>query len=372
MTEYRAARPDEREEIIDLANLCFKFDLEALIPKVYGENLTPTTFHKVAVDERGRVRAQVAVLPETMSVCGNPLRIGYFGIVSVHPRDRGEGYMKALMAMWLKETRETCDMVALFGQRQRYEYFGFTQGGERLKYTVDIANVRHALKDEVVKGLAFRPFFSIEGAAVFAQTINTARMSYVHRDIQLMPAILNGMNLHTVGVLDEGKLLGYLTVNKGGDEISELALGNADDAKRVIKAYMENISVDRISVYTPSYEILLNSTISSFAEDCIAEASDMYNIIDYANVLRAFLTLKHKTTGLMPGEFSAVLDGQPVTARVSAEGVTVERSAKTGAVVMDKQQAQTLLLSRYGRYLDAAPPVGWFPLPVFWYFTDRF
>jgi predicted N-acetyltransferase YhbS len=372
MIEYRAARPDEREDIIDLANLAFRFDLESLIPKVYGESLDPSPFHKVAVDERGRLRAQVAVLPETMTVCGTPLSIGYLGIVSVHPRDRGKGHMKALMDMWLKETRETCDMIALFGQRQRYEYFGFTQGGVRLKYTVGIANVRHALRAETVKGLEFRPLFEVEGAAIFAQSINTARMAYIHRDTRLMPAILNGMNQHSVGVLEEGKLIGYLTTNKTGDEISELALGNADDAKRVIKAYIEDIRADRILIYAPKYEILLNSGISSFAEDCTVEASDMFNIIDYANVLKAFLTLKHMTTGLIPGDFSAVLDGQPVTARVSDEGVTVERSAKPGAVVMGKQQAQTLLISQYGRYLSAITPVGWFPLPIFWYFADRF
>jgi hypothetical protein len=280
--------------------------------------------------------------------------------------------MKALMNMWLKEARETCDMVALYGQRQRYEYFGFTQGGVRLKYTVEIANVRHALKGEDVKGLEFRPFFEVEGAAVFAQSINTARMAYIHRDARLMPAILNGMNQHSVGVLEEGKLIGYLTTNTKGDVVSELALKNADDAKRIIKAYIEDTRADSILIYTPEYEVPLNSRIGSFAEGCAVEASDMFNIIDYANVLRAYLTLKHTTAGLIPGEFSAVLDGQPVTARVSDEGVTVERSAKPGAVAMGKQQAQTLLISQYGHYLGATTPVGWFPLPIFWYFADRF
>jgi hypothetical protein len=48
MIEYRAARPDEREEIIDLADLAFKFDLESLIPKVYGKDMDPCPFHKIA------------------------------------------------------------------------------------------------------------------------------------------------------------------------------------------------------------------------------------------------------------------------------------------------------------------------------------
>ncbi|MNC72775.1 hypothetical protein D3C75_1238760 [compost metagenome] len=66
------------------------------------------------------------------------------------------------------------------------------------------------------------------------------------------------------------------------------------------------------------------------------------------------------------------MDGQPVTARVDASGVTVERSAKPGAVVLNKQQAQELLLTQHSRYMAVPAPVGWFPLPVFWYKIDKF
>ena len=57
---------------------------------------------------------------------------------------------------------------------------------------------------------------------------------------------------------------------------------------------------------------------------------------------------------------------------VEAGGVTVERAAKPGAAVLDKQQAQTLLLTPLGRYMDVPAPAGWFPLPVFWYTADMF
>ncbi|WHX49067.1 GNAT family N-acetyltransferase [Paenibacillus woosongensis] len=85
-------------------------------------------------------------------VCDDTLRACYLGTVSIHPRARGEGHMKALMDMWLEELRNTCDMVVLYGQRQRYEYFGFTLGGVKFKYFVGGANVRHGLKQ--VKGLS--------------------------------------------------------------------------------------------------------------------------------------------------------------------------------------------------------------------------
>lgn len=45
--------------------------------------------------------------------------------------------MKALMNAWIEEMRETCDLSVLGGQRQRYEYFGYTHGGQQMVYTVN-------------------------------------------------------------------------------------------------------------------------------------------------------------------------------------------------------------------------------------------
>ena len=141
MSEYRIARPEEKDACIELANYVFStahcpHDFETLIPKVYGEGVDSAFIHRVAADENGKLRAQIAVLPEKLMVAGHPLRAGFVGTVSVHPKARGEGHMKRLMQDWLKEMQETCDIAVLDGQRQRYEYFGFTRGGIQIRYTV--------------------------------------------------------------------------------------------------------------------------------------------------------------------------------------------------------------------------------------------
>ncbi|RUS45136.1 GNAT family N-acetyltransferase [Cohnella sp. AR92] len=372
MVEYRMARPDEREECIDLANYAFRFDFETLMPKAYGKNAGSPAMHWVAADEQGRLRAQVAILPETLTVCGDTLRVGYLGTVSVHPRARGEGHMKELMNRWLEELRQSYDMIVLYGQRQRYEYFGFTLGGVKFKYTVGEANVRHALKQVDDQGLSFRPLFEIEGAEAFAHRINAARPAFVERELQQLPAILTTLHQQPLGVLDNGRLIGYLLASQAGDEISELAMDHAEDIPRALKAYLAHKGTDRVAIHAPEYDASLNAALGAIAEDFAIETSDMYHIIDFANVLKAYLTLKHTTIGLAPGEFSAVMDGQPVTARADANGVTVERSAKPGAVVLDKEEAQKLLLTQHGRYMSVPAPAGWFPLPIFWYKVDKF
>nr|WP_170312292.1 GNAT family N-acetyltransferase [Paenibacillus sacheonensis] len=370
--EYRKARPDEREAYIDLANYAFKIDFESIIPKAYGKDIDSSSIHMVAADEQGRLRALVAVYPEPMNVGGIPLRAGYLGIVSVHPRARGEGHMKVLMNKWLEEAPQSYDMLVLYGQRQRYEYFDFTLGGVRMKYSVGKDNARHALKHENEQGLSIRPLFEIDGAAAFARKLNEARPAHVQREEGQMALILSGLEQRPLGVLDGDRLIGYVVASKTGKEINELAMANTEDIPRAIKAYLAHSGEDWISILAPEYETELNACLSRFAENYTIETSDMYHIIDFARVLEAYLTLKHRTQGLAPGEFSAVLDGQPVTARVDETGVTVERSAKPGAPELDKQQAQTLLLTPHGRYAAARVPAGWFPLPIFWYTADKF
>jgi hypothetical protein len=92
MMEYRNAKPDERDEFMDLARLSFGFDLERLIPKVYGVDQDPSVHHKVAVDSGAASRSQVAVpSPTLLGWPGQSLRVGFLGIVSTHPRDRAKG-----------------------------------------------------------------------------------------------------------------------------------------------------------------------------------------------------------------------------------------------------------------------------------------
>ncbi|MRN51481.1 GNAT family N-acetyltransferase [Paenibacillus monticola] len=372
MIKYRMATPNERDECIDLANYAFRLDFETLMPKAYDKNVDSSAMHMVAVDEKGSLRAQVAVFPEPLTVCDYTLRTCYLGTVSVHPRARGEGHMKVLMDMWLRELRNTCDMVVLYGQRQRYEYFGFTLGGVKFKYFVGEANVRHGLRHVNDAGISFVPLFEIEGAESFAYSMNTSRLAYIERNVQQLPLIFNSLHQKALGVLDKDQLIGYLIVNEAGDEISEFAMENTDDISRTIKAYRAYSSAEQISIYTPEYDIPLNMTLGSIAENYVIETSDMYHILDFANVLKAYLTLKFKTTGIVQGEFSAVMDGQPITVRVDVSGVTVERSAKPDAVVLNKQQAQALLLTQHSRYMAVDAPVGWFPLPIFWYKIDKY
>lgn len=371
MFTYRASKPEEREAYIELGNHAFGFDSEALLPKIYAPSLDTSFIHKVGVNEEGKICAGAAVLPQTVTVGSHKLYTGFLGMVAVHPEYRKQGHMKKLIDMWIKEATGKYDMLVLWGQRQRYEYFGFTGGGISRQYVIEKPNIHHGLKNVKCVGITFCPFFEVDGAAAFAEKLNKTRKIYMERKEQEIPLLFRSLKQKATAVIKDGELVGYMITDTSGTTISEFALTSFADTKPVIKAYFGFMKCDRISVIVPDYEKELNADLGEFAEQCIVDGDCMYNIFDYASVLEACLKLKHASVGLSFGVFSAVLDKQAVTVEVNEEGVCVKRSAEPDAIQLDKMQAQALLLSEYGRFHDIPVARDWFPLQMFWYIVDK-
>ena len=118
--------PQDYDELIDFGNMVFKEDFRALLPKLYQDHPEAAAHHHL-IREDGRIKAMVGSFPITLKAAGRTLKVRGIGTVSVHPYARGRGYMKTLMGNAVKEAEaEGAALMILGGQRQRYEYFGFT------------------------------------------------------------------------------------------------------------------------------------------------------------------------------------------------------------------------------------------------------
>jgi len=378
MTEYRKARTDEQEAYLDLANYVFNYtygehDFEKQCPKVYSPNVDSSRMHRVAVDENGKIRGSIALLTDEAKVCGVTLKTGYIGTVCVHPKSRGEGHMKRIMADWQKEMEdEGYDLAILTGQRQRYAYYGYVMGGTSVKYTINPTNIRHALRDVDVSGLSFAPLFETHGWREHALALNNSRPFHVNRENRPLEDVLVTFCHSALAVMKGTKRIGYLVVRTKTGDISEIGLDTPEILPAVIKAYIAFSQKEEIEITVPEYDIFANDCLSSFAEKESFTSSGNYNIINYANVLRAYLTLKNEKIPISHGEFQAVLNGQSVTATVSENGVTVTEEAGDGAIRLDKADADKLLLTRHGQSIEVSVPKDWFPLPIFWFMPDTF
>ena len=118
------------EDILDFGNYVFHTDFRFL-PKLYVGNPARAGEHVLVTEPREngeRIRAMVGSFKIPMSVAGQKLLIRGIGTVSVHPYDRGKGYMKLAMHKAIEDAKaEGADFMILSGRKQRYQHYGFDQ-----------------------------------------------------------------------------------------------------------------------------------------------------------------------------------------------------------------------------------------------------
>lgn len=186
--------------------------------------------------------APVALLPLTLRVEENcALKAGYIGSVAVHPYSRGAGHMKALMRMALTDAEaQGYDLLALGGRRQRYAYFGFEKGGQRLTFSLNSDNVRHAMADVDEDAVRIREVTDAQDTVLEdVWQLSRRQMLTCERDRERLLDIFHSWH-NALYVLEDarqdGTFLGYL--NASGDQICELALLDERRLAETLKAWM--------------------------------------------------------------------------------------------------------------------------------------
>lgn len=144
MVNYRKGTKNDGDAIIELINYVFSFDhcphdFKKRNPAMYDSDYPFWNDHYVA-EEDGKLLATLSVTKKDW----NGFICGHIGQVAVHPYHRGRGFMKVLMKMANEDMKKEGFLFGeLNGLRQRYEYFGYTQGGVIYNVKVTPTNLRH-------------------------------------------------------------------------------------------------------------------------------------------------------------------------------------------------------------------------------------
>lgn len=379
MTTYRPAGPDDRAKVIDFINMVFSMtarphNFKTLIPKVYADGRGRDDIHNIAVDEKGDVRGVVAILPQEMRVLDETLRTGFVGSVSVHPFSRGEGHMKALMRLAVeREKARGADLIALGGQRQRYEYFGFTPGGLGISYTITRANLRHTAGAVDVSDIAFVPFRGADAALIEAACrLHAAQAAYIVRPPEDFAVILETWQESAWIILKGGAFAGYLAASPGRDSLGELRLGEPSELRAVLKAWFEEANLQRLALTMPGFDRPMNRELSAIAEHYDLHTTQRLRVLNWPRVIRAFLRLNAAGGGVADGALSLWIDGEPLTISVRRGEVTVAQEAPQEAPRLSAMEAQTLFFSPLSALGRGVAPDGWLPLPFFIGAPDEF
>ncbi len=378
---YRVATEADRDKYIDFANLVFSMahrphDFKAMLPKVYGDGKETAYMQNLALDEAGNLRGLIAVMPNEMTVLGEVLKTGYLGTVSVHPYARGEGHMKKLMGMALDGMRAGgCDLTMLGGQRQRYEYFGYTRGGVSYSYAASPTNVRHALFDVDTSDIEICEIHADEGEAIAAAcALHATKPCRSARTPENFYDIASSWMAKLMGIYKTGTFAGYMIVGLHGDiaPISELVLANDALAGTVVKKYIEQADVKGCEIECAAFDIGLRRALSRFCERSFVCEGEQLAIFNFPKVIGAFMKLKASYAPLEDGTRSFVIDGQPLTISVGANQVNVIPEAPDGAAKLSAMDAQFLFFGRDGALYGEPLPMGWGHLPLYLDNADHF
>ena len=379
MITYRKARPEDRAKYIDFANMVFSMNwaphnFKTLLPKVYGDGRATDDMQNIAMDEAGNVRGLIAVMPDRMHVFDKVLNTGYVGTVSVHPFSRGEGHMKALMKMAVEGARaEGVDLMMLGGQRQRYEYFGFTPGGVAVDYRIIPANVRHALRTVDAEGIEFLPMENAAEALVDqAFALHEAQILHMERSREDFVCILKSWYAQPFIVCVGGAFAGYLLASRELKEIKELKLTDTDLYQAVLKAWIEQKQAHPLSVVAAGWDVELNRALSAFAEEESVENAEQLLVLNWAKVLAALLPLSGVSQPLQDGSLSVWIDEKPITVTVRAGAVEVKSEARLDAPHLTGKEAQRRLFAPLAAFEAPLAPAGWLPLRLYMSTADHF
>ena len=260
------------------------------------------------------------------------------------------------------------------GQRQRYEYYGYSPVGCQYTYQVNAANVRHALRNVDASTVCWKRFADAAEAEIdLAYRLYQQQPITGVRSREDFELIMRTWRAEPYLLLHEAEVLGYMVVS-GTDSVSELVVSDVSCVPALIKGWFAANGLKNMSFSVAAFDTALNRALAAFAEGYQVSNCTQARIVNLANVLRACLTLKMRAGALSDGEVILQMDDEaPVLARAKDGQITMQETDAAPDVHLPRLEMQQLLFAS-NRF--AAPevscPVDWFPLPLFLYGADHF
>ena len=377
MLEYVKGVTADKADIVDFGNYVFSqahrpHNFKTLLPKGYADDRDTTFCHYLAKVD-GRIRAMVAALPMKQTIAGCELKFGLVGTVSVHPYARGEGHMKRLMRDMIEDQRtQGVDILALGGQRQRYNHFDFERAGLVYSYGLNEASMRHGARDVDAAGIRFAEITREDdplldrAAELYANQVVTGarpRDNYLH--------IMHSWQGNFYAVLRGEDFLGTLYTS-GGASLGEILLADEENLPDVLKAWMTEHPGEN-SLDVAPHEKRRMELIDPLSEGCSIETCEMVCVLNWPRVLQALLNLKALYQPLEDGEVCLRVDGQTFVICVRDGKAEVRPTDRAPELELEHLEAERLFFSLSGLCDSGDRRLrNWAPLPYYINRADKF
>lgn len=391
MIRYRHSRPEERAELIAMANRVFSnpdntVDFEPSIPKVYAPDRETSALQYIALDDKDRICGLIAMLPDRIHVGNDTLKCGFIGTVSVIPECRGQGIMIELMRRWEEEAREAgMDLLTLDGLRQRYQHYGYALGGQHYTFEINKADgVRYALKDVDTTDCCFRVLETGTEEEVLANRLHETQPFWHERAPQADPWE-NPWHYQPAGFartcqsyfrvpyvfLKSGRFAGYVTANRDRKELVEIHPADPADLDRMLKVWAAETEHRSFTVTVPAWDTAAVRHLSAWSEWPSLGPAGQFRILNWKHVLQVMQQLKAKCGPLSDGSFGFCVEGETFTVTVRDGQPSVTEGAEA-PLQLDVLEAENLFLSVFPTRSVDGLPADWFPLPFSNLVPDQF
>ncbi|MDR0642092.1 MAG: GNAT family N-acetyltransferase [Treponema sp.] len=393
-TWYSVAEMKDYEELMDFGNYVFSHahgptDFPALLPKLYKREYFMEGIHYIARED-GRIRAAVGAYPLKLKILGESLPGRGIGMVSVHPYARSRGYMRTLMDMALADMRRDGIVFScLGGQRQRYEYFGYTPAGTRISFECRRTNIRHFLGSDFSPVFSLRPLKEGDAELEDIHRIHRSKAAHFERDRGKFFDILSSWKNRVFALLEGTLFAGYIVYNDAENTVAEINLSDPGRTAEALACFLNYAGgKDRVSVIVQPWETAKLGAFAAFAEDYHISTAYSFAVFDWRSFLSALLKLKSASGGqgsgciLPEGEAAFRIGGGNGGPKESCFRVTVRdgearinADSGEGAVVLDPLQAIRFFFSPLSPWTPPLPhrnPLlrGILPLPLFFESPD--
>ena len=366
MIQHTNGHLNDYLDILDFGNYIFKTDFKTLLPKLYDNRPHLAPYHFITKEDN-RIKAVVGAFPLDLNVATTSLKGFGIGTVSVHPYSRGSGYMKQLMQNALDfMADEQADFAVLSGQRQRYEYFGFTPTGCNMCFNVDKVNLMHKGLTHI-DGFTLQPFTQISSIDL-AQIHSWHHKKLLHstRPTDDFIDICKSWEAKPYAFYVKEQLKGYFIVC--GGSILDFYLEDIDLLGHALYFLMHELHTTLLNLTVGLHMPNVLSLLLSFAENYKLTTSTHLKIFNYQKFIQAFLELKASYDTLMEGTLIIEIPNHTKLSIEVSDKIYVRPTTKSPDISLPHLEATHFLCDPI-RFI---PPIlttkaalihSWFPLP---------
>lgn len=334
----------------------------------------------IGLFEDGRLCATVGIYPLPVRICGEELLFATTGNIATLPEYEGRGYFSTLFPLAMKELEEQgYDAARLGGQRQRYERYGFADGGQLYRCVLTEAN-RIKCLGQPKEDLELIPLMEDDlGALAYARKLANSKPFCVERygndNERDVFRCMHAKNSVAYMARRNGKWIGYVCAARRGTRVYEMRAENTADFMDILCAWQARVG-ETLEISIPPHMKEEFAALSTCCQDITLEAPAMFRILCWERVCNALMKLSHSLRNLPKGEACVAIEGYGVLRfYVREDGAGCERDdGATPDLTVDHRRATGLLFGPFdpAAWLGDVPLLlhAYLPLPLTWSFMD--